>query len=136
VSDQVELSVSAIVFDRDDRLLLVKRSNEPGRARWALPGGRVKRGETLREAVVRETSEETSIAVLSEAMVGLVEWIDDDHHFVIVAFESTTLDADQPKPGGDAAAARWVPRWQVSDLPLVDGLLDFLAEHDYVSVIS
>ncbi len=132
----VELCVSAIVFDLDDRLLLVERATAPDVGRWALPGGRVEPGETLREAVVRETAEETSISVVPEASVGWVERIDDDAHYVIVSFDAVTLDRVDPMAGGDAASVRWVPRWEVSDLPLVEGLLDFLAEHGIVAVIT
>jgi hypothetical protein len=55
---------------------------------------------------------------------------------VIVSFDAVTLEPVEPVAGGDAASARWVPRWEVSDLPLVDGLLDFLAEHGIVAVIT
>lgn len=132
----VRLCVSCVVFDLDDRLLLVRRGTEPDRGRWALPGGGVEPGETLREAVVRETREETGIAVLTEAPLGWTERISDDFHFVIISFGAMTLDPIAPAAGSDAAAAAWIPRWEISDLALADGVLDFLADHGIVPVIS
>ena len=50
------VAVAAVVLD-GDRILLVKRAGEPGKGRWSIPGGVVKLGERLREAVVREVEE-------------------------------------------------------------------------------
>jgi ADP-ribose pyrophosphatase YjhB (NUDIX family) len=132
----VELCVSALVVDHDERVLMVKRSTDPARGLWAMPGGRVEPGETMREAVVRETAEETGVGVLTEKFVGWSERIDEHSHFVIATFAAVALEPGNPRPGSDAAEAEWVPLWQVSDLELADGVLDFLSEHGYVSVIS
>ena len=43
---------------QDDRLLLVQRSKDPFKGCWAVPGGKVKWGESLRAAAVREVAEE------------------------------------------------------------------------------
>lgn len=117
-------------------LLLIQRATEPGAGRWSLPGGRVEYGETMAEAVVREVREETGIEVVCGALVGWVERISaGDHHFVIADFDATPVGAGDPRPGDDASAARWVPLWEVSELDLVDGLLDFLADHGVIDVL-
>src|SRR5947207_11848822 len=57
-----KVAVGVAVF-RDDALLLVRRTMEPGRGRWALPGGFLDAGEDPRAAAARETLEETSVEV-------------------------------------------------------------------------
>lgn len=64
----VRASVSAVIFDRQGRLLLQQRSDG---GQWGLPGGSVEIGESLREAVVREVSEETGLTVAPGRLVGL-----------------------------------------------------------------
>jgi 8-oxo-dGTP diphosphatase len=64
LSDAPEVAVGAIV-QRDGELLLVRRGHGPGAGEWSLPGSRVRHGEGLREAAVRETREETGIDVVS-----------------------------------------------------------------------
>lgn len=44
-------------------VLLVKRKYNPGKGLWALPGGFLEVGEWVREGLLRELKEETSIAV-------------------------------------------------------------------------
>ena len=59
------LTVDAVVFGLDDedlKVLLVRRDIEPFKGKWALPGGFVRIGETLEEAVRRELREETGVA--------------------------------------------------------------------------
>jgi 8-oxo-dGTP diphosphatase len=122
----------------DDRLLLIRRGHGPAAGEWSLPGGRVEGGETLAEAVVRELAEETGLEGMCETLVGWVERIGEDHHFVILDFLVTILDGDDviPFAGGDAAEAAWVALDDVAHLALTEGLAEFLHEHGIVPVIA
>jgi ADP-ribose pyrophosphatase len=57
-----QVAVGAIVI-KDGRVLLVKRSQPPSKGLWAIPGGRVELGETLKEAAEREIIEETGLTI-------------------------------------------------------------------------
>ena len=57
-----KVAVGVAVF-RNDELLLVRRVMEPGRGRWALPGGWVDAGQHPREAAAREAQEEAGVTV-------------------------------------------------------------------------
>ena len=62
--------VGAVIKDRGNRLLLIKRGHEPGAGLWSLPGGRIEPGETDQQALVREVREETGLAVTAGPLVG------------------------------------------------------------------
>lgn len=130
-----EVAVGAVVVDNDD-LLLVRRGRGPAAGEWAVPGGRVRREETLAEAVVREVAEETGLEALCGRFLGWVERMGEDYHFVILDFEASVLERREPAAGDDAAEAAWVPLANVCDLVLVDGLAEFLHEHGILEVIT
>jgi 8-oxo-dGTP diphosphatase len=129
-----EVAVGAVVVD-DGSLLLVRRGRGPAAGEWSVPGGRVERGETLAEAVVREVAEETGLEVVCGPLLGWVERIGDDHHHVILDFEATLLGGALVA-GDDAAEAAWVPAGEVTDLRLVDGLAEFLADHGIIETFA
>lgn len=130
-----EVCVGAVVVD-DGRLLLVRRGHGPAAGAWSVPGGRVEAGETLAEAVVRELAEETGLEGVCDRLVGWVERIGEDHHFVILDFAVTLLESASPVPGDDAAEAAWVPLEDVAEQSLVDGLAEFLHEHGVIPTIA
>lgn len=129
-----EVCVGAVVVI-EDRILLVRRGRGPAAGEWSVPGGRVEAGETLAEALLRELREETGLEGVCGSLVGWVERIADDHHFVILDFWVTLLDDREPHAGDDAAEVAWVPLADVAERPLVDGLAEFLHQHGVISTI-
>lgn len=65
------LTVDCVVFDHSERLLLIRRGNEPFKGLFALPGGFVDAGETVEQAALRELREETGVVGRIEKLVGV-----------------------------------------------------------------
>ena len=123
-----ELCVGAVAV-RDGALLLIRRGSPPGEGLWSVPGGRVQRGETLAEAVRRELQEETGLDGEVGEAVGWTELIGRRRHYVVVDFWVTVASRAAPIAGTDAADAAWVSLDELAEWELVDGLLEFLADH-------
>ena len=66
-----------LVVEHDGGVLLGKRENEPAKGEWFLPGGRVQKGETRREAVHRVANEELGVTVEINESLGAFEHIYD-----------------------------------------------------------
>ena len=61
-------NVSTVVLSKDHtRILLMLREDF---RRWTLPGGRLETGETLEQAAIRETFEETGYQIAIDSLVG------------------------------------------------------------------
>ncbi len=78
-----KIAATAVV-EREGRVLLIKRGNQPGYGRWSMPGGYVDRGEVVEEAAAREVWEETGLRVEINGLVGLFS--ERGHPVVVVAF--------------------------------------------------
>ena len=52
-------------------MILVRRATEPGIGLWSYPGGYLENGETLEEAALRETNEETGLDVRITGLLGV-----------------------------------------------------------------
>jgi len=99
------------------RILLIRRGRNPGRGLWAVPGGKVRFGETMRQTAVRETREETGLEVDVGEPVWVGEVIEGGHHIVIVDF-SATVTGGELRAGDDATDVAWVGLDVVGELPL------------------
>ena len=120
--DRPGLTVDCVVFGLDlegERLnvMLIERGVEPFAGKWAIPGGFVRRGETLEGAAARELREETGIAdVFLEQLYtfGAPDrdprgWVVSAAYYALVSPEKHTIRA-----ATDARQARWFP---VGSLP-------------------
>jgi 8-oxo-dGTP diphosphatase len=122
------VGVGAVVID-EDRVLLVRRANEPLKGEWSLPGGAVELGETMRDAIAREVLEETGLAVDVGPVVDVLDRIrvDDDQrvrfHYVLVDFVCRRASGAL-SCASDAEEARWarlddLPDYHVADATVV-----------------
>jgi ADP-ribose pyrophosphatase YjhB (NUDIX family) len=73
------------VTDAGD-VVLLRRGIEPGHGSWAQPGGFLEVDETVSEAAVRETLEETGLVVQPGEILGLYSRL--EAAVVVVAFEA------------------------------------------------
>lgn len=99
------------------RVLAVKRSSEPFKDRWALPGGFVRPNENLEQAARRELEEETGLNARHVHLEQLGTYGEPDRdprqRVVTVAYLALAPDLPAPVAGGDAAGADWI---EVRDL--------------------
>jgi 8-oxo-dGTP diphosphatase len=82
--------------------------------------------------VLRELSEETGLDGFCGDLVGWIEQVTDEHHFVILDFAVTCLERAEPVAGDDAAEAAWVPIDEVVERRLAPGLEQFLTDHQII----
>ena len=113
------LTVDVAIVTREvrPRVLLIRRKGEPFAGKWALPGGFVDEGERLADAAMRETKEETGLAV--EALEQLYTAGDpgrDPRGWTVSVAFLARLDARKVKAvaGDDADAVGW---YRLDDLP-------------------
>ncbi len=106
-------SVNVGVFNDQGELLLIRRSDNDN---WALPGGAMDLGETIADAGVRETREETGIDCEIERLVGVYT---NPRHVMLytsngevrqecsLVFAASAKDGE-PTTSSESSEVRWV----------------------------
>ena len=112
-------SVNVVVVNDAGEILMIRRSDNDN---WAVPGGAIDLGESMVQAAVRETREETGIDCQITGLVGIYT---DPKHVILYTSDgearqefSILLTAaptgGQPTPSSESSEVRWVPREDVA----------------------
>jgi ADP-ribose pyrophosphatase YjhB (NUDIX family) len=80
------LVVTTLPITERGEVMLIRRGIEPALGQWAQPGGFLEIDETVRDAAIRETLEETGLKVEPGDIVGLYSRV--QAAVVVVAFEA------------------------------------------------
>lgn len=100
------------VLIREERVLLVRRKNEPDAGMWGFPGGHVDLGETALDAAARELREETGVVGRPLRYLTNIDVIIHDEdgglkfHFLLAAVLCDYLSGD-PLADDDVSDAKW-----------------------------
>ncbi|MGW7617398.1 NUDIX domain-containing protein [Streptomyces antimycoticus] len=110
------------------RVLLIQRDWPPHEGAWALPGGHVDRGETSRQAAVRELAEEAGVHVQPADLQPVADTFDAPDRdprgrYVTAAYIAVVPVGTPIVAGDDARDARW---WSLDALP------DLAFDHDEI----
>jgi len=130
------VGVGALVL-REGKILLVKRGVDPNKGLWAIPGGTLKLGETMRECAAREILEETGVTVAIGECVYVFDLIERDaagkikFHFVVVDYAALYVSGE-PAGADDAEEAGWFAPEDLCDLPLSPYTVKVLHATDFL----
>jgi 8-oxo-dGTP diphosphatase len=118
---------AGVVCFRGDEVLLIRRGTAPRLGQWSIPGGRIEPGEPASIAAMRELREETGVEAGLLGLVDVVDWIDEERHYVLIDYAARWI-AREPVAGDDAAEARFVPVAALQDLGLWDETLKVILQ--------
>jgi 8-oxo-dGTP diphosphatase len=66
--------VAGAIFTLNGGVVLLKRGVEPAMGKWVFPGGYVDRGETVEEAALRETREESQLEIVIGSLLNVYSY--------------------------------------------------------------
>ena len=100
-----------ITREKEPKVLLIQRGNEPFKGQWAFPGGFMNMDETTEQCALRELEEETGLKVTEIQQIGAYSKVDRDPRgrTITVAYLAIIDKAEAVKGLDDAAKAQWFP---------------------------
>jgi mutator protein MutT len=131
--------VVAALVHKGDSILLCRRSSGGSQGLWELPGGKLEPGETPREGLIREISEELSLSCKPGQLIyeGILPAAGKQYQFMV--FETTLSALPVASNAHDLLA--WVTRDQLEEYELapldVPVLGDLMGNHmgEYQAVL-
>jgi 8-oxo-dGTP pyrophosphatase MutT (NUDIX family) len=133
-----------VVVNDAGEILLIRRTDN---GNWALPGGAVDLGESVAQAAVRETIEESGIEC---AITGIIGIYSDPRHVILYTsngearqeFSIVLTDrplGGQPTPSSESSEIRWIAVSDVHGYTMYRSMRirinDFLARSDSPVII-
>lgn len=100
---------AATLITQNDKILLVRRVNEPHRGLWTLPAGFINAGEDPAQAAARETLEETGLTVRITALLDIYAQREHPRGADFIIFYRAQIESGTPHPADDADALDWFP---------------------------
>lgn len=107
-------SVNVVVVNDADEILLIRRSDN---GNWAVPGGAIDLGESMVDAAIRETREESGIETAITGIVGI--YTDPKHRILYTSNGEVRQEfsivvtarplGGEPTPSSESSEVRWVP---------------------------
>ena len=116
-------SVNVIIENDAGEILMIERSDN---GNWALPGGAIDLGESMSQAGVRETKEETGIDCEVLEVLGIYT---DPKHIILYTSNGEARQefsillrgratGGVPTRSSESTRVRWVPRAELDALPM------------------
>ncbi len=96
---------AAVLVEREGKILLVRRANEPQRGKWSLPAGFIDAGEDPKAAAAREVFEETGLRVRVTDLLDVISGGDDPKGADIVILYHGVIEGGELSAADDADAA-------------------------------
>jgi len=114
--------VTNCILMNEGHILMIKK---PRRGWYAIPGGKMEQGESIKESAEREFKEETALKLQQPELAGVFTFVIYENEEVIQEWMMFTFKCDSYEGEltnfCDEGELEWVPYHKVASLPMAEG---------------
>ncbi len=113
----INIIASSCVIN-NNKILMVQENKVEIQGLWDLPGGKVKTGEDIKQAVIRETFEETGYNIDLDSILLIQNYVTKKGVLLIIYFNAALSDSKQEEFRKDEISnVKWVTLEEISNIP-------------------
>lgn len=123
------IRVVAAVIHSENKIFATARGYGDFKGQWEFPGGKIEKGETSQQALVREIKEELEAEIEVGDLIDTIEYDYPSFHLSMDCFWATVVSGELVLK--EAEAAKWLGReeldtvhWLPADIELLDKIKD------------
>jgi 8-oxo-dGTP diphosphatase len=98
-----------LVVKNQGKILLLKRKIHPQKGFWAIPGGMINKGETIKAAAIRKADEELGLKVSAEDLKfsGVVNFIHYERQDIVLTYALNLMERPEIALDYQHSEAKW-----------------------------
>lgn len=134
---KIEVAAAIICDDinKKQKIFATQRGYGKFQGQWEFPGGKIEKGETPVQALIREIKEELDTEISVEGLVDLIEYDYPDFHLTMYCFWAIVLSGNLTLK--EHKAAKWLTRetidsvkWLPADVELIQKIKQIMQQED------
>lgn len=107
-----------LVVRCNEKILLLKRSIHPQKGFWAIPGGMINKGESIKAAAIRKADEELGLKILADDLkfAGVVNFIHYERQDIVLTYAVSFSEKPEMQLDYQHREAKWFTFEEILEL--------------------
>ena len=125
------IKVVAAVIKRNNKIFVTQRGYGEFKDGWEFPGGKVEKGETKEEAIIREIKEELDTVIKVDSYLDTIEYDYPDFHLSMDCFVCSIVEGNLVLK--EHEDSKWIKKeeidtlnWLPADLVIIDKVKEMM----------
>ncbi len=108
--------VAQVYVKKDNKILMVQENKEGIKGKWNMPAGKLEDNESIIDAAIRETKEETNIDINIKGLIAIQETISELGQLVIFYFLGEYISGRIKYDKKEIADVKWMAEKEILSL--------------------
>ncbi len=105
-----------VYIKKDNKILMVQENKKEKKGKWNMPAGKLEDGETLIEAAIRETKEETGLDITIKGLITVLENIASLGQLVVFYFMGEYIGGEPKCDNIEISDIKWMTEEEIKKL--------------------